>query len=570
MIGLRNEILRSATFAPRPHLDGMNIPASFRLPPMEAVFSDIAEAGRYRREGGPPQFRTVFMGDNGRSKTLNPDGDLPEPLAYNTALPNLFKFAYFTKVEDVSVELLEPVIWALDMFRRVLTECSEDQLRTIGHILPHQEAEPTLYFMLANVYAKLVDHLLNPFIDRPADALPHLMACEEIQAQHIRRIKSKEPGWQSNPMLYVAYSDALVFTNQFTEDTKKMLERILVAVRKSTLSRKVDFTYVIFKTKLHLALVLQQMKVEDEKQREYTEFCAKWLKKNPKLVRPEILLQLLGRPNQPLHPVLEALGGKRWLEQRLTEGNVDTAKMEERRTKQCRNCGMREPQVTLFRCSGCQHIYYCSKECQKANWKVHKQACKESARAKERAALLKAVQPELGQKASDWIKYRESPTPTNTHLLANALALQKDPSRGRTHIVFREVEYRPKVSKDWRHRFHATKMGVFKIKDVLKEIEMFMRLNPGEAESFIQEIYDEVDSAGAGKDAAQRSEKVPILDLTWGDGIETWLGSVAITVDGLRNIPYNPDWRKAMNYNGEPPEPLVLRSGVKDAEHDFS
>ena len=48
----------------------------------------------------------------------------------------------------VPYELLEAVIFALAMFVRVLTEGEENQLRTMGHILPHQKAEDALYFMV--------------------------------------------------------------------------------------------------------------------------------------------------------------------------------------------------------------------------------------------------------------------------------------------------------------------------------------------------------------------------------------------------------------------------------------
>lgn len=72
---------------------------------------------------------------------------------------------------------------------------------------------------------------------------------------------------------------------------------------------------------------------------------------------------------------------------------------------------------------------------------------REAAAAKVRAAELMSFDPEAGQKATDWIKFRESPIPANITLLAHALGLYRDPSRGHTHIVFREVEYDPKHRK---------------------------------------------------------------------------------------------------------------------------
>ncbi|CAL1697555.1 unnamed protein product [Somion occarium] len=543
MLGLRRDIQQSAAFTPRAYLEGLKLPANFTLPPLSAVYEDAVRLPELRKSG-PPTIRTVFV-RNGAATTLNPTGALHEPLAWNTTLPDLFKFAYFARTEDVPVELMDPVIWALGMFIRALLEGTESQLRAMGHILPHQKAEDALYFMTANARFKLIEHLLSPFIDRPDDAIPHLKVALEQDNARRGEVNDKTDPYQSNPMLYVLYTDALVFSNQFDKHTRDELNKVLHAVQTTKLRKSADFSFIILKARSHLALVLQQMGSDEQEQKEHVEYCAKFLRKNPKLVPERSLLQLLFRRDQPIHPVLELLGGLSWLKGVITREGL-TARMEERQTKACRYCGGREPQVTLFRCSGCKHIYYCSKECQKTNWKVHKEACKEAAAAK----------------ATDWIKFRESPIPANNTLLAHALGLYRDPSRGHTHIVFREVEYRPKASKDFRFRFHAKRAGVFKIEDVMMEIERMMGLNPGEGPKYVREILEDLDATNP------RLEKAPILNISFGDGIQTWLGSAAISVYSLRMTPHNPRWRESMNL-GEPPEPLLLKSGAQDVEHVF-
>jgi 3-phosphoinositide dependent protein kinase-1 len=40
--------------------------------------------------------------------------------------------------------------------------------------------------------------------------------------------------------------------------------------------------------------------------------------------------------------------------------------------KECNNC--HKTNVDMFRCAGCT-IYYCSRECQRADWKIHKPIC---------------------------------------------------------------------------------------------------------------------------------------------------------------------------------------------------
>ena len=46
-------------------------------------------------------------------------------------------------------------------------------------------------------------------------------------------------------------------------------------------------------------------------------------------------------------------------------------------------CGNSCGQQGTKRCSKCQTVYYCSKECQKAHWKIHKKACSEIHSTKE-------------------------------------------------------------------------------------------------------------------------------------------------------------------------------------------
>jgi hypothetical protein len=49
---------------------------------------------------------------------------------------------------------------------------------------------------------------------------------------------------------------------------------------------------------------------------------------------------------------------------------------EEEPTNACGMCGLLESEVTELKvCSRCKKVYYCSKECQKKNYRVHKRYC---------------------------------------------------------------------------------------------------------------------------------------------------------------------------------------------------
>ena len=47
-------------------------------------------------------------------------------------------------------------------------------------------------------------------------------------------------------------------------------------------------------------------------------------------------------------------------------------------SKKCNGCGMNDDMEALKRCASCGKVWYCSRECQKADWKVHKKTCKQS------------------------------------------------------------------------------------------------------------------------------------------------------------------------------------------------
>merc|ERR1719401_989759 len=46
------------------------------------------------------------------------------------------------------------------------------------------------------------------------------------------------------------------------------------------------------------------------------------------------------------------------------------------KTGVCRHCDKRAEYRALLDCSRCRSVHYCSAECQKADWKDHKEVCK--------------------------------------------------------------------------------------------------------------------------------------------------------------------------------------------------
>ncbi|KAL7918758.1 hypothetical protein ACQKWADRAFT_231453 [Trichoderma austrokoningii] len=62
--------------------------------------------------------------------------------------------------------------------------------------------------------------------------------------------------------------------------------------------------------------------------------------------------------------------------------------------EKCNACGKGSPEVSLKRCAKCSTTRYCSRECQKADWKSHKKICsknKESANATSGASTSEST-----------------------------------------------------------------------------------------------------------------------------------------------------------------------------------
>jgi hypothetical protein len=85
-------------------------------------------------------------------------------------------------------------------------------------------------------------------------------------------------------------------------------------------------------------------------------FLIKWFKKNPNLTRDQLLVELFDSDVKPgeTDPVLQALGGEKWLNDRR-----HTQKSDHRISQMCRVCSKRAPEVKLFQCG--EVIPACSK-----------------------------------------------------------------------------------------------------------------------------------------------------------------------------------------------------------------
>lgn len=66
----------------------------------------------------------------------------------------------------------------------------------------------------------------------------------------------------------------------------------------------------------------------------------------------------------------------------------------------CDGCGLEKPRKELKRCTWCQRVYYCGRECQRLHWPAHKIVCyeKDPSTVQKRINELEKLSVELGKK----------------------------------------------------------------------------------------------------------------------------------------------------------------------------
>ncbi|KAK1244312.1 hypothetical protein MKX07_003111 [Trichoderma sp. CBMAI-0711] len=83
----------------------------------------------------------------------------------------------------------------------------------------------------------------------------------------------------------------------------------------------------------------------------------------------------------------------------------------------CQNCSKTAPEITLKKCAKCQSTPYCSRDCQKADWKNHRKVC---GKAQETQAPKSKPFTRLGNKV--WLHDR--PESETYELLIDAYRLR--------------------------------------------------------------------------------------------------------------------------------------------------
>ncbi|KZT66486.1 hypothetical protein DAEQUDRAFT_758711 [Daedalea quercina L-15889] len=529
-----------------------------QLPDLESVRQDVARVPQLKETVAMEPAEDVILLQSARTGEIVRD-PVPRSLVINTELHRLFKYSFLIHIDDIPKDILEAVVWALEMFIDVLTECTDAQLVAFGHIVRAEDSTATVQngrvvaqstlssngrlFMRLQAKAKLTMLLLKPEIDRPGDAAKYQ---KEI-VEYVCSNSSVAQIFKTQRELLTVFAEALTRSGEDDQAAEQLLERL--ADSPATTGGP-DRVLEVVKAKVFLARV-QRRRGKAGAAKKQEKWLVKWFRKNPHLLPDTTLRELLTPAGEPTSPVLEALGGSAWL-----EGREHTDKTDHRLVMQCRQCMAREPMVKLFVCSKCKKIYYCSRECQKKDWPLHKDSCKDIAELNKRIELLSLTNTSAAQKEKDWAAWRDA---VDQWPYVNALRLHGNPRRALTHLIVEQSVYTPHAGTMAKDKFKIVKCSVFRTSDVYREVERILRLDPGEGVEYCEGLLQD-----------QPKVEIPLVSfliLRFADGVSPWLDRDTIMTLRLERTEYNQDWRRDISKDS-PPTRLVLRDDIKDAEFD--
>ncbi|KAH9841127.1 uncharacterized protein C8Q71DRAFT_440312 [Rhodofomes roseus] len=139
-------------------------------------------------------------------------------LVLKTQLPRLFLYSFLIMFSDVPKDLVEDVIWALEVFVGLLRECSDEQLDVLcsdelDAVYTYEEPafeedtpmETIRSFMRQQSKAKVTILLLRPEVDRPGDAVRYFKAIIDYR----RLVVPPEQFFEGERDLLEVYGEAL-------------------------------------------------------------------------------------------------------------------------------------------------------------------------------------------------------------------------------------------------------------------------------------------------------------------------------------------------------------------------
>ncbi|TCD64383.1 hypothetical protein EIP91_004130 [Steccherinum ochraceum] len=551
-----------STLPPRP-IDGVDS----ELPPLADVMFDIKDLRSMMSKGYPDTDEELLVlvaymksanSDGGwlyEHVCKMEDGRAPIGLAQYCVMAMLFRslmtFCLIVTTEDE--DMLPEYIWAQRRYIRLYMETTPEE-RFENLCSEHVETDLESFRRLSYFRRNLSICLMSPQIKRPADALLEIEAAVDHHISYLQSINSQhaDTPWLDQPWWYVVYAEARVLSNHLDMDTKNALDRAYEVMTCLEMTIDDNALHIVI-IRVSLALILQVLCIEPDKQKEHTEWSIVYLRKRPQLKGVVCIPFPLPwvktgskSANTPLvssngpHDIAMIVG----LERKRDSTYSSAPDAIEYSTVQKNVRGEHGPGISST-----------------VNQRHQFRTLHEQGKTTGTATRL----------SREVIKWMEIPHFPNADVMIHALALPKDLSRARTHMVFRLLKPSPRTqsSQSLKDKFYVAKCGVFKIEDVLHDI-MFVGRHSNE-----QETKDGINRLLKSTPGSQLipGQAIHTMLMTWVaipglDGVSK-LDSVTFLQDKIRRTTYDLKWREKVNHGQAPPQQIIPFSGAADAEFDY-
>ncbi|TCD65397.1 hypothetical protein EIP91_002731 [Steccherinum ochraceum] len=477
----------------------------------------------------------------------------------------------------VPTDLKDEFVWVLRVITTAYAEAHMEDLVAAGLVADTSDASE---IRVRELLYPLRERLILALFDHPAgprSQIAETMPLMEKQMDNMLFL-SKCPGsnlisyppWKYRPGIYARYGVSRVRECLLDRKTQEVLELALNALQDSSVYLNVEPYYAHTRyavmIPIHLSLVLDRLGTEPEKQKQYTEKAVKYLRKNRHL-RSELALWLENAEYTP-HPVTVALGSAWFRQDPIDDKNIN------RIGKRCGQCNATEMQKRLSLCKACKYVFYCSKECQKLAWALHKSECKSMSYLQARTRNLREIHSPLAagtdailnaaEKIGRWDP--DSKLYANRDAFICALRLHEDIRRSRTHVVIRQLEFLPNSPSSFR----VAEWGTYAIEDVVADIAIKMSKTEAEMRDTFARIF--IDAEKYAKDPEAGTDAVPVVVF---DGVKGVNPAVIrgrcsfMSETNVRATKYNPNWRDKVNSDGTPPAQISMSMsrGAVDVEY---